>query len=285
MNNKLYLKLKKQIPLSVALTTHIDEKVEYFEQSLNSVCQQTFYPDEIVICIDGETNKFEKAIKNIPDVIDVKVLLNKERVYSPWLGCKKTVLESKNELIARMDSDDISCENRFEKQYNFLKSHQEIDVVGAYIVEFKENYSTEYINRIRKVPTDHEDIVADLQYKQTINHVTAMYKKSSILNAGNYRKKFRFNDYDLWYRMALNGARFHNLPESLVKVRIGNDMVGRRIGYTYAKEEYDHFMNMYKDKFINFNQLLFNLAIRIPIRFLPKNILSSLYNILRKFQS
>ena len=58
--------------------------------------------------------------------------------------------------------------------------------------------------------------------------MTVMLKRSDLLEAGNYQDWFWNEDYYLWIRMALAGMKFHNLPETLVYVRVGTDMYARR---------------------------------------------------------
>ena len=76
-----------------------------------------------------------------------------------------------------------------------------------------------------------------LKKRNAFNHMAVMFKKSAILESGGYQVVPYFEDYDLWVRVVQCGFQVANIPEKLVKARIGNDMIGRRHGISYAKHE------------------------------------------------
>ena len=145
-----------------------------------------------------------------------------------------------NELIARMDSDDIAISDRFEVQLktfnsNKSESSESIDICGGQIEEFIDSPANIVGKRV--VPETDEEIKLFMKKRCPLNHVTVMFKKSAVLNAGNYQDWFWNEDYYLWIRMALKGQRFANVPETLVKVRVGKDMYARRGGDKYFRSE------------------------------------------------
>ncbi|MEP6734249.1 MAG: glycosyltransferase, partial [Chryseolinea sp.] len=183
--------------------------------------------------------------------------------------------------VARMDGDDIAVPERFERQMTFMERHPEIDVLGTCIGEFDDDPGK--IIRSRRVPQDQEKIIEKASLTNPMNHMTVVFKKDKVLQAGGYRHAPYFEDYDLWVRMLNMGMKFHNLQEDLVLARIGNDMVGKRHGLKYSGYEFNHFKNMHKYGFISIFALWKAIALRMPLRLLPKSILSLLYRIvLRK---
>lgn len=218
---------------SVLMSIYNGEKVNYFIEAIESVLNQTVIPDEIILIRDGLVN--EELQKTIDSYITkyetlftyVPLELNKGLGNALHIG----VITSRNEYIARMDSDDICVPNRFEKQLAFMKEHSEISVVGGQIYEFIEDP-----NKIvcqRAVPLDHDSIVDFFQTRNAFNHMTVLFKKSAVLEAGNYMDMHYVEDYYLWCRMLLHGCKFANLPDCLVYARIGNEMFKRRGGYRY----------------------------------------------------
>ena len=140
-----------------------------------------------------------------------------------------------NELIARMDSDDISESDRFKKQINFMKMHKNISVVGGQIEEFLDTDGTMIGKRI--VPCTDKEIKKFMKKRCPFNHVTVMFRKEDVLLAGNYRHWMWNEDYDLWIRLANKEVLFANIPDILAYVRVGRDMYSRRGGMKYFKSE------------------------------------------------
>jgi hypothetical protein len=108
------------------------------------------------------------------------------------------------ELIAVMDTDDVSLPKRFEKQLAVFEN-QDVDVCGAWIGEFELN-ETQIIS-YRRTPEQHNEIVAFAKGRSPVNHVTAMYKKSWVLNVGNYAKYRTSEDYNLFVKLIMTGAK------------------------------------------------------------------------------
>jgi len=147
---------------------------------------------------------------------------------------KIAVENAKYNIIARMDSDDISSPDRFEKQISFLLNNPEVDIVGGDAAKF-ESSPKEIIGYRRPRFTDKE-LKQQLKYKTPFCHVTIMAKKDAIIRAGNYVEIYNQEDYYLWARMAKNGCVFANIPDVLVYVRLAG-VGGRRGGMKYFRNE------------------------------------------------
>ena len=134
-----------------------------------------------------------------------------------------------------MDSDDIAVSNRFELQLCAFMGHPDVSISGGQIEEFI--ITPDEVVGKREVPQTDTEIKEYMKRRCPFNHMTVMFKRSDVLQAGNYQDWFWNEDYYLWIRMALNGQRFANLPETLVYVRVGSDMYARRGGDKYFKSE------------------------------------------------
>jgi glycosyltransferase involved in cell wall biosynthesis len=183
------------------------------------------------------------------------------------------------EIVARMDTDDIARNDRFEKQLGVFES-SDIDICSSWVGEFDndENKIVSY----RKLPQNHEEIVNFAKKRCPINHPAVMYKKSAVQKAGGYQKMMWFEDYYLWVRMIQNGAKFYNIQEPLVNMRAGYGQLERRSGLKYAKEEFKFYKEIYNMGFLNENEFFINIVTRIPIRVMPKFIIKNIYALLRK---
>lgn len=220
---------------SVLISVYYREKAAFLNESIESVFKQTLSPTEVVLILDGPltedlyivVSRFKSRYPNKLNVIqlDENVGLGK----ALQIGLK----ECKYEYIARMDSDDISVETRFQEQLDYMLDNPNIDVLGSDIGEFYDD--SEIIIAQRKVHQNHNEIVNSIKHRSPMNHVTVMMKKSSVLASGNYLPLSYVEDYYLWIRMICNGAVFHNIQKNLVLVRTGESMYKRRGNKEYIK--------------------------------------------------
>ena len=183
--------------------------------------------------------------------------------------------------IARMDSDDISIPDRFEKQVEFLKQHKNIDVLGSNITEFGEN--PEDVISIKRMPNTHADIRAMLRRRTRICHVTAFIRKEKLLAAGGYQDLPYVEDYYLWARMFVNSSQFASVDESLVLVRVGNGMLARR-GNKQQILSWKILNNyMYKNGLVSYLDVIINKFLIRMFLYMPVKMKEVLYKkVLRK---
>lgn len=234
MNNKAGESAK----FSVLMSVYRNDKPSFVKRAVDSIfLEQTRKPDEVVIVVDGslpetltttikEIEQSAPAVFNIIWLPDNKGLGNALRI---------GVGNAKYDIVARMDSDDVSAPDRFEKQISYMEAHPDCDVVGGQMSEFIDTEDNIVGNR--PVPCNNQDIRQYLKTRCPLNHVTVMMRKESVLKVGNYQDWHYNEDYYLWIRMALAGCRFANLPDTLVNVRVGKEMYARRGGWKYFKSE------------------------------------------------
>ncbi len=210
---------------SVLMSVYYKELPEYLICSLNSVFQQTVPPNEVVIVEDGPLTKqlyevLDEYAKQYSNLKRIPLSENHGLGYALNVG----LLSCTHELVARMDTDDISLPNRFEKQVFFLQLHPMIDIVGSYATKIDECGNN--LEEVIKVPVTHEDIVR-LVWTCPMNHPTVMYRKKAILSVGGYKPDAgpRQDDYDLWFRCAEKGLHFANISEPLLLYRFFADSV------------------------------------------------------------
>lgn len=213
---------------SVLMSVYTKENPEYFKSSIESMVNQTLLPEEIVIVKDGPiTLELDKIIDHYELNYDglFTIVALKENV-----GLGKALNEGlkkcRNELVARMDTDDISLVNRCELQVGEFIKDKNLDIVGSNIDEF---YNTpDKIISSRIVPTDHDEILKFSRRRNPFNHPTVMYRKSSVLRNGGYGDFRRNQDLDLFVRMLNNGCKAKNINQSLLLFRANKDNLIRR---------------------------------------------------------
>lgn len=219
----------ESLKFSVLMSVYCKENPDFFDTALKSnLCDQTLKPDEFVLICDGPLTEeldlvIEKYINLYPDTF--KVYRLDENV---GLGNALNFGLSKcsYELVARADSDDICIPERFEKQIEFLKNNSDVDILGSFIDEFDTDFNNP--TNKKQMPVSHDELVQMAKSRNPINHMTVVFKKSVVLDAGSYQDMPYSEDYYLWVRAIVGGAKLANICEYLVHARVGNGMLGRR---------------------------------------------------------
>lgn len=253
--------------LSVLISVYGRERAEFLRQSLDGLAAQTAKADQVVIVKDGPLGaELEAALKSYSEVLPIMTVpLEKQVGLGPALSAG--LAECRNELVARVDSDDICVAQRFETQVAFLAENPQVAAVGAAIGEFVDDPAT--ISSVRKLPCDGAQIKKFAKFRNPLNHMTVMFRKSAVLAAGGYRDFPGFEDYELWVRMLAGKMEIRNLPEILVLARCGRGMATRRGGAAYVKSEfrlYRHFLSL---GFISFHEFALSVLMRTPVRVMP----------------
>lgn len=259
------------VPFSVAMSVYKSDNPDFFDRALSSITdEQTIIPNEIVLVVDGSVNdEINAVIDKYEGKYEIFKVIRLEQNGGLGNALKIAVENSGNELIARMDSDDVSVSTRFEEQLKYFAMNPEIDIVGGDITEFigEENN----IVGKRSVPLSNESIREYMKTRCAMNHVSVMYKKKAVESAGGYQDWFWNEDYYLWIRMWLNGAVFANTGRVLVNVRVGKEMYQRRGGSKYFESEKGLQDYMLKNKMINHLTYIKNVAKRLIIQKLMPN--------------
>lgn len=266
---------------SVLISVYIKEKPIFLKESLESILKnQTVKPDEVVIVKDGKlTTELDDVIKEYEDKYSsiVKVISLEENV---GLGKALNIgLEHCSfEFVARMDTDDISTNNRFEKQMKLLEENPELDVVGSNIAEFFSN--KEEVEFIRKVPQSNEAILKMAKKRNPVNHVSVIFKKSSVIKAGGYKHLLYAEDYYLWIRMLAKGYKFYNIDEELVFVRTGYEMFKRRSNKKQISGWWKLQKELYRLGIINHIDQFVNMVSIVGFVYIPPTIKEPIYKFL-----
>ena len=260
------------VGFSVLMSVYINEKPEYFKECMNSILTQTVMPSEILIVKDGPVKEeVEKLINqystNNPGLIrTVSYGTNKGLGYALAVG----VTECSNELIARMDTDDIARSDRFERQLKEFAEDPELDICGSYIDEFEGDVAN--IVARRTVPLTDKEIKKYQKRRDAFNHMTVMYKRSSVLAAGNYQTCLLMEDTLLWVRMMINEAKCMNIAEPLVFARIGESMYERRGGFAYFLKYRNGRKRVLETGYISRLDYYYTILVQFVVAMLPRRI-------------
>ena len=265
------MSIKTHTPFSVAISVYKSDDPKFFDRALFSITEmQTIKPDEIVLVVDGPVcEELNRVIEKYERLYSIFHIIRLEKNGGLGNALKIAVESSKYDLIARMDSDDVSLPTRFEQQLRYFEEHPEVDIVGGDITEFIGDESNIVGKRV--VPKSNEEIREYMRRRCAFNHMSVMYKRNVVQGAGGYQDWFCNEDYYLWIRMWLNHAVFANTGSILVNVRVGKEMYQRRGGWKYFKSEAKLQSFMLKKGVIRVPRYLVNVSERLILQVLVPN--------------
>ncbi|WP_405174895.1 glycosyltransferase [Paenibacillus sp. FSL H8-0261] len=260
------------IKYSVLSSVYEKEKPEYLKESIKSIFNQTVPTDDFILVKDGPLNEeLEEVIRdfmyqypNNMSVLEIKKNVGLAAALN--IGLKAC----KYDLVARMDTDDISTHNRFELQLAEFEKNSSLDLVGTYMDEFIDNPNE--INAVKKVPLDQISIFKYGKRRNPFNHPTVMYKKNTVISLGGYNSVNRGEDIDLFIRMILNGSGCKNIGLSLVKYRTNDDMLARRKSWSTTKAYVGVIYRSWRKGYSSLVDLTIVAAAQIIISILPLKI-------------
>lgn len=259
------------IKYSVLMSVYYKENAEYLRTAMDSIWEQTVKTDDFVLVCDGMLTQELNAVvaemeKEHPELQVIRL----EKNGGLGSALNEGIKHCKNELVARMDSDDISRSERCERQIGIFSTHPEISIVSGIVEEF--TTSIEIIEARRVLPEKQEGILAFAKKRNPFNHPCVMYKKSAVEAAGSYQDFYLLEDYFLWVRMLQRGGVGYNLQEPLVWMRGGSEMYRRRSGWKYAKSQRALFKYMKDSGFIGVGQYVKSVLIRSISAIMPNGI-------------
>ena len=247
---------------SVLMSVYQKEKAQYLEDALESIFRQSVPSDDIVLVCDGPlTPSLEEVIRKMRLTYgDALRPVRLEKNMGLGNALNEGIRHCRHELIARMDSDDISYPDRCEKQLKVFSSMPEVSICSGVIEEFSEDPARTTSRRV--LPQYHAEILQFAKSRNPFNHPCVMYRKSAVLTAGSYQDFYLLEDYYLWLRMLQNGCIGYNLQEPLLHMRAGSDMYLRRSGWRYAKSQRALFRYMKDHQMISRSRYLKSCLIR-----------------------
>jgi len=258
---------------SILLSVYRNEKSKFLKDSIESISlKQSIQPAEIVLIKDG---LLTKELEDIIARLQLKIPYLKVYGYKENRGLGYALNygldKCSNDVIFRMDTDDIAVSDRFEKQLSVLKNNSKLAVIGGYMNEFEDETSKSI--GIKKVPLSEKEIKQTIKLSNPFNHPTVLFKKSIVQRVGGYSSDFlSFEDYELWARIIKEGYEVLNIPIVLVNFRVNKAQISRRKGTSYIKKEFKLIRQLNKLGHISLIGLIRKLMISIVLRIIPNSL-------------
>ncbi len=195
-------------------------------EAIDSIIAQTYENWELIMCDDASTDDTYKIAEEYKNKYPEKIILIRNKENSKLAFSLNHCLKyASGEYVARMDGDDRSVPERFEKQVAFLKEHPEVHLVGTAMQRFNENglHNVDY-------PPQNVDRYT-LRNKIPFNHATILTYKYVYDELGGYtvaKRTVRGQDSDLWFRFFYKNFVGVNMQEPLYLVREDEGAIRRR---------------------------------------------------------
>ena len=264
---------------SVLMSIYSATKASDLNLCLKSLSDQQLLPNQVVLVRDGPVEPdVEKCIDKFSGNLPFEHLVFPVNRGLGW-SLNDGLEACENELVARVDSDDYSVPSRFYLQYSYLMENPTISVVGGWMTEYY-LHGTRSSAVVRKTPIDPLSISKHARLRNPVNHPTAMFRKSHVLESGSYQPCLLFEDYFLWARMLMAGYQIANVPKVLVETHVDLHYFIRRGGFSYLKQELHLLKKLRCIGFLSgINVTKFVLS-RLPMRLVPTKLRQYLYRTL-----
>ena len=219
-------------PFAVLMPLWGKDRAERVEQAVVSATEgQQLRPDLLILTVDGPlTPELEELVKRVEAGAHGPATVLRHSAHRGVAAALQDGLESSPyELVARADADDLCRPERFALQIPRMQA-EGLDLLGGAMREFSDRIGPGE-GPLRTRPLTHAEITAYLPRHSPFHHPTMVLRRSTVLAVGGYRDLPLLEDYWLWERMMLGGARMANLPDVLVDYRVDEHLFARRGGW------------------------------------------------------
>lgn len=263
--------------ISVVMSAYNAEK--YLREAMDSILSQTFADFQLIVIDDKSTDASGAILKEYAARDARVVVLENEENMGLTKSLNRGLSIARGEYIARMDADDISVPDRFQKQVDFLDSHPDysfVSCIGRYIDEDGKE------EQLRLFPETNEEIYAMMPKVDAVMHPGVMFRREDIAKIGNYCEDFRVvQDYDLWFRGMAAGYKFYNIQEPLVLFR-RNDSYNTRKSKAYRMIDYRVRKKGYKINKIPLHKRVY-LLVPLALAYIPPKVMDKLFYVFKRF--
>ena len=258
-------------PFCVLMSTYAGDRPEYLREAfLSTVVEQSRPPTQVVLVQDGPVGEdlaaeIQRLVAESPVEV-THVVMPDNQGLGPALDAGLRACA--HEIVARMDADDVSRPDRFEKQVPLVEAGA--DIVGSGLTEF--GATTGDVVGRRTPPVEPDEIRRVVRFRDPFNHPTVVYRRTAVLAAGGYTDLRLMEDYLLFTRMVTGGAVPANLPDPLVYYRVGDGAYARRGGTALLRSELALQRRFRELGLTTQRQYLRNVALRGGYRLVPEAV-------------
>lgn len=194
-------------------------------EALDSLYAQSYKDFKIIMCDDGSTDNTFEIARQYAESHDNIILIRNDKNIKLAATLNKCIEYVDTEYVARMDGDDKSHPDRFEKEIQFLDDHPEYAFVSCPMRYYDENGIWMVGHQLEK------PLVRDFYKNNLFCHAPMMMRTSVLREVGGYTDEpwtVRCEDYYLWYKVYKAGYLGYNIQEPLYDMRDNRDAFKRR---------------------------------------------------------
>lgn len=264
--------------ISVIMSTYKGEKPAYLDRALRSIWHdQKRKPDEIVLVQDGPLTPELSAVADAwkETLGNTLVVIAKPANEGLAAALNDAIEVARGDLIARMDSDDISLPDRFLLQEQYMDQHPEVDILGGSIREFNDEGT---LSAVQRYPATMPDVLRTMYKASPLAHPTVMYRASFFKAGYRYSSKYHIcEDVTMWYDAAAGGRVINNLQDVLLEFR-RNPSVLRRRSREKAWSEFLAYNDGIRRLYGKFSYKYIYSFMRMCFRLMPASLVSFIYD-------
>lgn len=268
-------------PFSVLMPLWGGDRADRVRAAIRSATlDQTLAPTTLVLSVDGPLGaELEDVVGEVEDgAYGPAVVLRHAEHRGLAAVLQDALVAAPDPVVARADADDLCRPERFARQLPLLEGG-EVDLLGTAMQEFSDDVPRG-TGPLRRRPLTHAEIVAYLPTHSPFHHPAVMMRRETVLAAGGYRELDHLEDYWLWERMILAGARCANLPDVLVDYRVDEALFARRGGRRMLASDLRLQRIFLADGVVTRGGMLVNLARRAAYRLAPGTVRRLAYRLL-----
>ena len=266
--------------IAVIMSLYRSDELRFVKQAVESVLGQSYQDFDFYIQCDGSVQQEVDSYLSALQDVRLHISRRKEnrglaRSLNELLD---TVMPKGYEYIARMDADDISMPERFEKQMAYMASHPDVECLGTWAVEINADGSEYYR---KQMPETHEGCNEQFMIRDCVIHPTVVLRRSYIEKAGRYpTDTYYAEDTMMWAQGFAAGCIFGNVPEYLYYFRLDDAFFERRRGWKHAKGIFQLRKRVNRMLGFGWKEDFYALAYA-TVKMMPKPILNMIYKIAR----
>lgn len=262
-------------PFAVLMPMWGKDLPERVELAISSATvDQQLRPDRLILTIDGPLPvALEELVARVADgAFGPAQVLRHDTHRGVAAALQDGLQASPYELVARADADDICRPERFALQIPRMDDPSDpLDLLGGSMREFDDSIAPG-TGPLRERPLTHDAIVEYLPHHSPFHHPAVVMRRAVALAVGGYRDLPLLEDYWLWERMMLGGARMGNLEQVVVDYRVDQDLFARRGGWRLYASDLQLQRRFVLDRVTTPTQFLRNVVIRGAYRFAPGSL-------------
>lgn len=264
--------------ISVIIATYKGEKPAYLDRALRSIWDdQKRKPDEIVLVEDGPlTTGLCNVVDAWKEILESKLVVIEKPVNEGLAAALNDAIEvAHGDLIARMDSDDISLPDRFMLQEQYMDEHPEVDILGGSIREFNDEGT---LSAVQRYPATMQEVLRTMYKASPLAHPTVMYRSSFFKAGYRYSSKYHIcEDVTMWYDAAAGGRVINSLQDVLLEFR-RNPSVMQRRSREKAWSEFLAYNDGISRLYGKFSYKYIYSFMRMCFRLMPASLVSFIYD-------